>query len=636
MNFLDVRTVMLSTLTTDALCTWVIFSLWLNNRKRFSGTSFWVANYFFQTAAVLLLILRDLIPVWLSLELVNPLMIIGALLGYIGLERFVEKTSRQTFNYILLGAFSLVNTYFSLIQPDLNARTLFLSLAFLIIFAQCTWLIFYRVRLEMRRMTLGVGLVFGLLSLVSIIRVFVTLASPHPENDFFKSGLSDTLILMTYQLLTILLAYNLSLVINRRLIQNVQYQEEKFTKAFNSSSLGLTLTRLSDGRIMEVNDGFVNITGYQRQEVIGKKTKELPLWSNEEDRLVLVKTINEGRLIQGEEIVMRSKSGELLTGLLSAEIIQINQEPFILGSINDITGRKKAEEALRESEERYRQVVKNANEAILVAQEGMIRFHNPKAMELSGYTEEELLDKPFVEFIHPEDRGLVLERHQKRLQGGSLPQIYSFRIIDKQENIKWAEINTVVMSWKGKPATLNFLIDITERKEMEERLRRMSIIDDLTGLYNRRGFLTLAQQQLKVAERNRKEMTLFFADLDNMKWINDTLGHLEGDHALMDVAAVLKESFRESDILSRIGGDEFAILALETAEINPDMLVLRLNQGLKDFNQQRIRPYNLSLSIGLARYTPNLPLSIDHLLAEADRRMYAQKRNRNNQRTGPV
>ena len=191
------------------------------------------------------------------------------------------------------------------------------------------------------------------------------------------------------------------------------------------------------------------------------------------------------------------------------------------------------------------------------------------------------------------------------------------------------EINSVIMPWKDKPATLNFLNDITERRHMEEQLQKMSIMDYLTGLYNRRGLLTLSQQQLKVAERTKKEMVLFFADLDNMKWINDTMGHQEGDQALVEISQIFKETFRESDIIGRMGGDEFAILALDTAEINPDTLTSRLKNSMESFNQKGGRPFKLALSIGIARYHPDNPSSIDQLLAEADRLMYEQKRNKN-------
>jgi PAS domain S-box-containing protein len=137
----------------------------------------------------------------------------------------------------------------------------------------------------------------------------------------------------------------------------------------------------------------------------------------------------------------------------------------------DITERKRGEEALKESEEKYRLLVENAAEAIFVAQDGMLKFTNRKTTEMIGYSKEELTSKPFPEFIHPDDRMLVLDRHLKRLQGEGSPSVYPFRIVNKSGNVKWVELNTVLITWEGRPATLNFLSDITERKEAEEALQ---------------------------------------------------------------------------------------------------------------------------------------------------------------------
>ena len=115
--------------------------------------------------------------------------------------------------------------------------------------------------------------------------------------------------------------------------------------------------------------------------------------------------------------------------------------------------------------------------------------------------------------------------------------------------------------------------DITDRKRMEEEILTLSITDQLTGLYNRRGFLSLAEQQLKLSDRNKSGMLLFFADLDLLKWINDTLGHEEGDKALIEAANVFKETFRTSDIIARLGGDEFAVLAIDIKGTNPESLL---------------------------------------------------------------
>ncbi|MCJ7663974.1 MAG: PAS domain S-box protein, partial [Desulfobacterales bacterium] len=146
---------------------------------------------------------------------------------------------------------------------------------------------------------------------------------------------------------------------------------------------------------------------------------------------------------------------------------------------------KRAEEALRESEEKYRILVENANEAIIVAQDGMFKFINPKAMEITGYSKEELTSRPFVEFIHPDDREMVTERHLKRLRDESVSLVYPFRITDKNGNIRWVEINAVKIEWEGRAATLNFLSDTTERKWAEEALQAAKEIFEKTFVSQR-------------------------------------------------------------------------------------------------------------------------------------------------------
>jgi diguanylate cyclase (GGDEF)-like protein/PAS domain S-box-containing protein len=168
--------------------------------------------------------------------------------------------------------------------------------------------------------------------------------------------------------------------------------------------------------------------------------------------------------------------------------------------------------------------------------------------------------------------------------------------------------------------------DITARVRMEETLRALALIDDLTGLYNRRGFFTLGQQQLKAADRAKSGMALLFADFNGLKRINDALGHPEGDRALIETAGVLRETFRDSDIIARFGGDEFVVLAIETDGVGFQVLTTRLQENLEAHNARKGRRYKLSLSVGLARYDPESPCSIEELLAQADRAMYERKR----------
>jgi len=162
-------------------------------------------------------------------------------------------------------------------------------------------------------------------------------------------------------------------------------------------------------------------------------------------------------------------------------------------------------------------------------------------------------------------------------------------------------------------------------EEMVQELRNQALVDELTGLYNRRGFMFLAQQQLKLANRNKTGMLLLFADFNNLKWINDTLGHYKGDLALIETANILKETFREPDIIARIGGDEFGVLAIEGRRDSAEMLISRLQENLDTHNARGKCSYELSLSMGIARYDPECPCSIDELLGRADSLMYEQK-----------
>ena len=136
----------------------------------------------------------------------------------------------------------------------------------------------------------------------------------------------------------------------------------------------------------------------------------------------------------------------------------------------EISERRWIEEVLRKSEEKYRLVVENANEAIVIVQDGFIRYVNPKAIKITGYSGEELTARPFTDFIHPDDIDEVTERYLRRLRGDSLPNLHSAKIVDKEGNTKWLEINSVIISWMGRPATLSFFNNVTERKKAEQSL----------------------------------------------------------------------------------------------------------------------------------------------------------------------
>ncbi len=170
--------------------------------------------------------------------------------------------------------------------------------------------------------------------------------------------------------------------------------------------------------------------------------------------------------------------------------------------------------------------------------------------------------------------------------------------------------------------------EIDERKRIEARLYTLSTKDELTGLFNRRGFFTLVEQQLKMANRDKKTIFLFYADLDNLKEINDSLGHQVGDEALVDIAKILQDTFRESDIIARVGGDEFIAVPVGTTGETVRLISDRVDRNLEIYNSEKTRQHCLSLSFGIVSYDPSAPSTIDELLAQGDRLMYEQKRSK--------
>lgn len=169
---------------------------------------------------------------------------------------------------------------------------------------------------------------------------------------------------------------------------------------------------------------------------------------------------------------------------------------------------------------------------------------------------------------------------------------------------------------------------VERRERAETALREMALTDDLTGLYNRRGFFTLAEHHLKVARRAKRTPVIVYADMDGLKRINDTYGHQEGSQAIANLASVLRQTFRDSDIIARLGGDEFAILAADASGADAsdglDTIRERLCENLQRYNEQAAHAYTLSASLGLTR--ADTRLSVEELIAQADEAMYQEKR----------
>ncbi|MDO8283104.1 MAG: PAS domain S-box protein [Thermodesulfovibrionia bacterium] len=292
----------------------------------------------------------------------------------------------------------------------------------------------------------------------------------------------------------------------------------------------------------------------------------------------------------------------------------------------NITSRKRFEFELQMNEERYRSLVESTEDSIyLVDKNYKYLFMNKKHISRMGLLDYDFKDHSYVELHSPKetkefiklidevfDTGLSIQMDHK----SSRDDMYFLRTLSPVRDKDGKVIAVTVISK-----------NISDRKRMEEELRTLSITDELTALYNRRGFLMLAGQQLKLANRLKRGVLIFYADLDDLKIINDKYGHQEGDRAISETANLLREVFRESDIIARIGGDEFVVFPVHTTGYSTETLSARFKEHLRVYNTKRSAPYDLSISIGIAYYE-KCSHSIEELLVQADKLMYEQKKEK--------
>lgn len=221
--------------------------------------------------------------------------------------------------------------------------------------------------------------------------------------------------------------------------------------------------------------------------------------------------------------------------------------------------------------------------------------------------------------------------HQPTIQEVKLLQALADTTAVAMENVQvYKELEARVRQRTAELEAVNTKLrkEVKERQQAEAKVRQLSLTDELTNLYNRRGFFVLAEQQLKVASRLNSYYCMLFIDLDGLKQINDNFGHEIGDRAIIDAARVLEKSCREADIVARLGGDEFVIFATNDLD-NAEKICDRLQTNVALFNQNSDRPYQLSMSIGVQCCLPQDNVPLETLLAQADELMYIQKRQKN-------
>jgi diguanylate cyclase (GGDEF)-like protein/PAS domain S-box-containing protein len=410
--------------------------------------------------------------------------------------------------------------------------------------------------------------------------------------------------------------------------------EERYTRLVDAVTGYTYSVEVDEGRTVSTSHsvGCLPVTGYSPEDYDSKAD----LWYSmifPDDRAVVEALLR--NLLSGNEvsplehrIIRRDGAVIWIRNTLVPHYDASRRVVRYDGLVEDITNRKLAEEALRTSETFLQTIIETEPECVkLLASDGtLLKMNKAGLAMIEADSLEEVRGKCLYPLVTPEYRWAFKKLTEEVFEGkaGKL----EFEIVGLRGRRLWLETHTVPLRDEKREiiALLGITRDITEKKQIEEQLRILSVTDELTGLYNRRGFFTLAEQQLKVARRLGKGIFLLSGDLDNLKEINDASGHQKGDQMLTEVAAVLRESFRESDIIARIGGDEFVVFQMEDADALSEALVIRLQKNIDAHNEEKCRDYKISLSYGIVHCAAERVCSVDEMLIQADKMMYEQKR----------
>lgn len=430
-------------------------------------------------------------------------------------------------------------------------------------------------------------------------------------------------------------------ITERKRMEEALKRATEFSRTvLESISDAVSIVDVTDWRVLGCNAAFLKTVGLSEAEALGRPCYELTHRRAEPcappyEVCPLAETVRTGASSIAEHVHFLGNGEKVYMEVSTSPVLDENGKVVnVVHVARNITERKQMEEALLESENKFRGLAERALVGIYIIQDGIFQYVNLKFAEIFGYGVEEVIGRMGpLDITRPEDWPTVEENLRKRL-GGEVDSIhYEFIGVTKEKKIIDSEIYGSSAAYQGKPAVIGTLLDITERKCAERtlvmqarQLEQLALIDELTGLYNRRGFITVASPQMKTAERLEKGALLIFIDLDGMKVINDKLGHQQGDAALKETANLLRETFRESDTIARLGGDEFVILTMSTShDGGNEAIVARIDENLVRLNAAENRRYRLSLSMGIARFDPIAPCSIDELIKRADAMMYVRK-----------
>ena len=382
----------------------------------------------------------------------------------------------------------------------------------------------------------------------------------------------------------------------------------------------------SDARFIYINEAACRLLGYSKKELLSMSVHDIdPLFPKDawKDHWRELKERKSFSFLSKH----KAKDGRMVPVEITVNYVKFDRKEYNCAFVRDLTEHKKIEQSLKDGEEKYRSLVESTNDSIYVVDRNYkYLFMNKKHIVRMGFSGNEYLGQEYSKFHTPEETELFIAKANTVFDSGkSITHEYKSKRDGRYFLLTLSPIKKDDAKVKAVTVVSK---DITDYKIAEEKLHNLSLSDELTGLHNRRGFFAVAGQFLKLARRQKEGTFMLYADIDNLKEINDTFGHKEGDQVLIETANILKRNYRESDVIARLGGDEFVIIPIGTAKDNIGIITSRFEKSIETYNSTSNRGYKLSLSYGLAYYDPENPCSLDELLMQADKAMYEHKRNK--------
>lgn len=353
---IDIRTTYLSIVLINIINLILMLLTYLQIKKRFPGTMLILLSFLTTAIGNILVFLRTIIPDWLSIPVGNFLIVSSCVLLIVGFEKFANRKSNQIHNYVILILFFIIHFYFTFQQPSLYFRMVNIASAYVFFSTQIAYLMLKRVSDDTKEITKKIGLIFTIITAIQLYRLIYLVANQSNHKDFFKGDSTESLFLLSWQIIVIFLAYSISLMYNKRLITELNTQENKFSKAFHTTPFITVLSNISNGKVFEVNKSVEEIAGYKPSDLIGRKAIDLNLWKEEEDRNLFIAELLKNKIVKDREYLFKKANGLYFPGLITAQIITINDEQCMISSINDISMQKEAEQKLIENQASLREL----------------------------------------------------------------------------------------------------------------------------------------------------------------------------------------------------------------------------------------------------------------------------------------